>query len=161
MKRVLPLLAVVLLSGCFGPPTAPDHAETDRDPDLPGLKLSTWTDERAGRWRIHALVVNDSDQTYNYRVGCGHPWNVTLSGPAGHVEFREVQEEPGCAAQWEVLRPQGHIDTLYSWDFEDHDPEAGTSEPVPNGTYVWRIEFHLRDQDVVLATEHVRDVTLD
>lgn len=151
MQRLLPaLLLTTLLAGCFGPPEPPESATVDTDPALPGLDFAAWTEERGGRIQLHAQVVNHHDEGYWYRVNCGHPWEVELVGPDGPVEFREVQEPAGCAPQHEIMQPQQHIDTLYSWDYQDHDPETESAQPVAPGTYNWTIRFTVRDFDETL-----------
>ncbi len=138
------VLLLVPLAGCFDAPVPDDAIET-RSPDMPGLKLTTWVLEEGGRLRMHALVENLGSESYDIRIGCGHPWDSRITGPDGDVHFREVAEESGCAAFWDVLRPKATMDTLYSWDYQDHDLEAGTSTPVPAGDYTWVLRFNLRD----------------
>ena len=151
---------LILLAGCMGPPDPPADAQQDTDAALPGLTLSTWIEPRQGRVQLHALVVNDHTDGYWYRVNCHHPWNITLEAPDGRsIEFRRVPMEPGCAPQQDILQPKQYLDSMWSWDARDHDPEQGTSVPVEDGAYTWTAAFAVRDSPVELAvTYHIRVV---
>ncbi len=141
------------LAGCFGSAEPPADAVTDTDEALPGLTLSAWTEMRGGRIRMLAIVHNDGPETYDIRIGCGEPWRSTLISPLGQqINFREVLEEPSCPTYWDVFRPNTDLEALYSWNFRDHDVEASTSKPVPDGIYDWVLQFTLRDRDEVLET---------
>ncbi len=150
------MLAAILtlsLAGCFGPPEVPSDATIAVNDALPGLTMSAWTEDVGGRIRMLALVENDGPETYDIRVGCGEPWRSHLTSPLGEeIHYREVLEEPGCPTYWDVLRPNAELETLYSWNFKDHDLDEGTSTPVPAGVYDWILQFTLRDSDEVLET---------
>lgn len=157
MQRLVPaVLVTVFLAGCFGPPDIPQDAATDTDEALPGLALSAWTDEHGERVRMHGVLVNSGQESYDIRAGCGEPWNSTLVAPDGsHVNYVQRPVEGNCAAVWDVLRPKAHLEVLYSWDFQDHDIENNVHEPVPPGNYTWVLQFSLRDRPETLETRVV------
>lgn len=147
MKWIVALLALVTLSGCLSP-DIPEDAPVAEDEALPGLKLTAWTEEIPGRTRMHGVIENHGDVSYDIRIGCGHPWTSTILSPDGQeVRFREVLEEPGCAPFWDVLAPGGDMEVQYSWDGRDHDVENDIHTQMPDGLYLWSLQFHLRDRD--------------
>lgn len=144
-RAVVALLIVVGLSGCFAPPEAPDDALVVMDAQL-GLRMSSWSEITDGRLRLRSIVENTSPEEIEIRADCGEPWNSTLAPIGGEpVAYREYQEEPNCPTYWDVLRPGGHLEFYHSWDFQNHDPDAGTTWPAPGGPYLWRLRFELRN----------------
>ncbi len=150
-QTILGVLLLVSLAGCFGSPEPPEDAATDQRDGLPGLTLYAWTVDVGGRTRMHALVENDGPHNYDIFVACGEPWRSRIIGPDGQdVHFIEVLEEPGCAKYRDVLRPNGDIDVLYSWNYRDHDVRNSTSTPVAPGMYEWVLQFTLRESEQFL-----------
>ncbi len=154
MRQLWVVALLLPIAGCIGGPDIPADAKVDTDPALDDLTLSAWLVNHDDRVELHGIVENKGDSSHDIRVGCGEPWHPVLEGPDGRqINFFQIVERVGCPGQavWDVMRPGNTKETLYSWDYRDHDVMNGTATELPAGTYVWTLIFELRDRDEKLA----------
>ncbi len=140
-------LLTAALSGCAEPPEVPEDALVVRQPDLDGLTLSAWVEQRDGITYLRAVTTNDSERTYETKEDCGYLWQSVVTDENGTAHTYKRPVEVVCDWAYDFLFPAGHKEFLHSWDgtFWLGDGADAEGSPAPAGNYTWTLRFLLRD----------------
>lgn len=142
------ILLVLLLAGCLN---IPSDAIVDTSDEIPGVKISAWTEELDQQIRIQAVMEQNSG-TFQYFVsGEGQrPWNLTILDEAG-AEVLYTDAPPFRDFFYDSVANGGTKEFRFTWDFKVYERSRADhyDEPQPYtwaelGNYTAILQFHFR-----------------